>query len=69
MTGSSGQNSVLAGGLQPLVIPAVASFPMSAAKVELAGTSEKPWWLFAVSPSMRTMNAAICARVTGSSGQ
>src|SRR5690606_5015856 len=56
-----------AGGLQPFVIPASASAAMSDANTwpSVSANDIAPFG----SPKARTRNAAICPRVTGSSGQ
>src|SRR5690606_30935446 len=67
VTGSSGQNRSLTGGLQPRVIPAEANAATSGSNkcptVSLNDTSPGS------SPKARYRKAATCPRVTGSSGQ
>ena len=67
VTGSLGQNNVLSGGLQPLVIPAAANAPIFAACTEpaISANEADP----AGKPNALTKNVAICSRVTTSVGQ
>ncbi len=68
VTGSVGQNIVLSGGLQPLVIPAAANASIFAACTEdpISVNDPEP---AAGKPNALTKNVAICSRVTGSEGQ
>ena len=68
VSGSFGQNSVLSGGLQPLVIPAARIAAMSAANGESA-TSPNGLSSDGASWKARARNAAIWPRLTTSSGQ
>ena len=67
VTGSDGQKRSLAGALQPLVMPAVASLSMSTANVPAVSTKSEP--PVAVRSRARTRKAAIWPRLTSSRGQ
>jgi hypothetical protein len=70
VTGSSGQNRSFVGGLQPFVIPVAPNHSMSDSKIDPSSSVNDTGAPGVSTPtSARCKNAAICPRVTGSSGQ